>query len=229
MNIKTDPLLKALIVALILFLFLFQLKNRLNAWEGEYWTQMNATLFESDPYRIYTVVEVRIDDNFTDLYFFRFTQNFAYQLRPFLGVEAHYSFIYDRPPGAFSFIETHRIEFEVNPSWDLSEKAKLLCRNRFELIKSNGNPSFRQTFRHRSMIVFPVENQGSLTAISVSEEVFYHFNQREFTQSRFIPLQLSFKVNPKVVLDLYVMVRNFFATRENRWLNHYVLASQLTF
>lgn len=199
------------------------------AWEGEYWSQMTLTNFDKDAYRIYSAAEVRVDRNFTQIYFIRLSECFVYRLLDNLDTEAHYSFIYRKAPGIPNYEVINRLEFEINPRFDLGEGVKLLSRNRLELVKPQNSSIYRQVLRHRLLIGFPIENWGNLITISCSDEVFYHCNQHKFTQNRFIPLQMTFQLETKVTVDLFFMIRNFFSTAEDKWLNSLVFGSQVTF
>jgi hypothetical protein len=124
------------------------------------------------------------------------------------------------------FTNTYRLELEANPqfSW---HRADVVLRNRLELIKDERVPIIQKVYRARASIFYPLEGFGSLIGIGASEEVFYHFNQSRFTQSRFIPLELTFAEYQDHSISAFFMVRNFLSGTE--WTTSWIFGTSLNF
>lgn len=195
-------------------------------WDEEYWQEANWQQVKEGPHKLYFKVQARFN-HWSRFYYYQLTEGYAYQAHPNLGLEAHYSYIHDKPLGALSFTNAHRLELEVNPSMSLPYEAKILWRNRLEIIKREDDPVLRYVLRHRCMGVFPIKSCGALIAYRIHDEIFYNFTDHLFHQNRFVPIQLDFQVTPELEVDLYFMVRNFISS--NKWRRSFVLGSAIQF
>lgn len=216
-----------------LFVFLlllsFSSSSYAGKWDLEFWQTFNWTNWEKGPYKLYSVCEVRLDKDISTFYYTKLGENFAYQALPCLNLEAHYSFIRHKAIDATLFKNTNRLEFEINPSMQFENSVALVWRNRLELIKKQDDRQVRSVFRHRITAVYPLNDWGRLTAYQCSDEIFYDLNTKKFTQNRFMPLGLTFTFTPKVSLDTYVLIRNFYTQSINKWHKSIVLGSALNF
>lgn len=202
---------------------------RASQWDGEYWQYLNWTNWECVPYKLYTVAEARVNHDFSKFYYYRITENFAYQALSWLDLEAHYSFVYHESRGATHFKNTHRLEFEVNPWMRFDNGITLKWRNRFEFLKKQGVSHIQYVLRDRLLALFPFENCGRITAFKIYDEVFYDCTLGKVTQNRIVPIELTLKVNECTALDLFMMVRNFFGLSSHKWYRSIVIGSELSF
>lgn len=218
---------------ILLICFLFALEGFCSAAAspiyGEYWQYFNGTNWERGPYRLYTIGEMRYKSSLTSIYYYRIAANFAYQVKPYLDLEAHYSYIYNKSEGAARFSNVNRLELEVNPSKRFENGIALKWRSRLELLKQEGVAYIQFVFRDRLMVQIPIKNCGRLTSIHLYDEVFYDFKTHRFTQNRFVPLELSFALNQKTHLEVFFMVRNYYSLSSDRWYRSLVLGSALRF
>jgi hypothetical protein len=198
-------------------------------WDWEYWQYVNWTHWHCGPQKLYVLGEVRFDKDFSSFYYCRIAENYAYTPMPNLDMEAHYSYIYYKPHGTTKFVHTNRLELELNPIIILKDGIFVQCRNRLDILKRQSVNHIQFVYRQRTMFVFPVENYGKLTAVRIYDEVFYDFDNSKFTQNRFVPIEVVFDLNEKCNLSAFFAVRNFFSFSENKWLNSFVLSSQLSF
>lgn len=216
--------LKVLLVLQVLFFL--TLSCEATNWDIEYWQYLTIKNWESGLFKFYTEGELRINQSFSKVYYYRVGENFAYKALSWLDLEAHYNFIYHTPISLSDFIASHRFEIELNPSLR-TERAELVWRNRFEWIKPQDNTPWQSVFRHRLKITFPIKNVDKLIAISCSDEVFYHWNLNKFTENRFIPCELSFQFSQTWSLEVFLMMRNLFAAE--KWRRNLVWGSRLRF
>lgn len=213
----------------IFFALLFcGLASPLNAsWDAEYWQYWNYTNWKREPFKLYTVGEARLNREMSKIYFVRLAGNFAYSPLPFLDLEAHYSYLYEKPRGAQHFSVKSRYEFEVNPKYTFDNGIQLKWRNRYELIKKQAIKKLTSIFRHRTMIVFPIENWGRIKRISVSDEVFYDYSAAMFSQNRFAPLIVNFDLGKESSVDVFLQIRNFYS--RGVWYRSFDIVSQIIF
>lgn len=199
---------RSVFLALLLCVLASPLKGN---WDTEYWQYWNYTNWEKDPFKLYTLGEARLNQEMSKFYFMRLAANFVYSPLPFLNLEAHYSYMYVKPNGALHFSQRSRYEIEVNPRYTFNNGIQLAWRNRYELIKRQAEKKWTSIFRHRTMVVFPVENWGRLQRISVFDEVFYNYSTQMFSQNRFAPLVLNFDLGKGDSIDVFFQFRNFFS------------------
>lgn len=210
-----------------LFLAVFVFPLHASKWDVEYWQGLRWTQWKCDRAELYASASFRMNENITRPYYYRISQNIAYQAFQNLDLELHYSFIYHRHHSRGHFSTTNRLEIEVNPFVTLCHDIKLKSRNRIEFLKKQDVSYIEYVSRHRFMAVFPLKNCGKLKQISCSDEVFYHFKNNRFTQNRFIPLELLFELNSKSSFSLFLMIRNHLSSQ--RWHRSFVLGTEFDF
>jgi hypothetical protein len=198
-------------------------------WDLEYWQLVNWKNWESGPYKLYTIGEVRVHQDISKCYFYRIAENFAYRALPWLDLEAHYSFIYHKSLGATEFTRINRLELEANPFFEFEDGTLITWRNRLELLKRQNVKHIQFIFRDRITIRFPITGYKYLKAISLYDEVFYNFDHHKFYQNRFVPLMLTISLNRNVDLDAYFMIRTDYSFSLVTWYRSWVIGSVLNF
>lgn len=198
-------------------------------WDLEYWQSINARNWESGSCRLYTIAEVRIRKDVSKFYFYRIAENFAYRALPWLDLEMHYSFIYHKSHGATRFANTSRLELELNPFMEFDNGVTITWRNRLELLKRQRIKQIAYIFRDRLTVEIPISNCGYLTAFTFFDEVFYDFEHHKFSQNRFVPIQLTLALGPKIDLDAFFMIRDLYSFSLIKWYRSFVIGSVLNF
>lgn len=213
-------------IILVLLLFSFSPLFATH-WDLEFWQYFNAKNWSCGPFSLYTTGEVRTHYDFSKFYYYRVTENFAYQALSNLDLESHFSFIRNKSRGRNFFSSNFRLEFEVNPHVTFSNGITVTWRNRIEFLKKEYIPKVMTILRHRTDITFPIEGWGIIKQFQCSEEVYYDCNTHKFTQSRFIPIRFSFVDRSKFSVDLFFMIRNFLNTQ--KWYRSFVFGSEWDF
>ena len=224
-----DKLLKRRSILLTFFLIAFTCLSSgyASKWDLEYWQYFNCKNMECCSFKLYTTGLIRLNKDISRFYYYRITENFAYQALSWLDLEAHYSFLYSKPRGALRFTTKNRLEFEVNPTFCFGNCATLQWRNRLEIIKRQHISQLTYRLRDRLMVKVPVQYCGKLCSLNFYDEIFYNFNLKKFTENRFVPIEMSFILCEQINIDVFFMIRNFFRT--DRWYNSFVLGTQLEF
>ncbi len=215
--------------ALIIVTFAYFCAASASQWDWEYWQYLNYTSWKSGQYKLYTVEEARLNRDLSKVYYFKITENFAYQLLPTLDLEAHFSLVYNKPIGAARFTHSQRLELEFNPSLSIANGIVFTWRNRMDLLKKQDVSGILSVFRHRLKIKFPIENCGALRAISCSDEIFIDLNNKLFTQNRFIPVELMIALSSTRTMNLFFLVRNIQSISTLKWHRSFVLGSEFDF
>lgn len=211
------------LLAALMPLFCFASSSR---WDGEYWQYLNWTQVKWGRCKLYVRAELRLNDDFSNAFYYRISENFAFNALSWLDLEAHYSYLYHKSAGTTEFVNVNRWEVEVNPFIKLKDGSTIKWRNRLEILDQQGEPKLQYIFRHRAMAIYPV-NYGNLIGINISDEVFYNFDTRRFTQNRFVPLELMFKLTDRTTFNVFMMVRNWLSS--NKWYRSIVLGTELSF
>lgn len=200
-----------------------------NGWDVEYWQYLNLKNWECGPYKLYTIGETRLNHNISTFYYFKIAENFAYQALPFLDLEAHYCFIYNKSRGSSQFKHANRLEFEINPFVTFEDWVTLKWRNRIELQKKQGVSHIQFIARHRTLASFAIKKSCYLTSIQIYDEIFYDFDTNRISQNRFVPCELSFKADCDITVDLFVMIRNFYSFSSKKWYKSFAIGSEIGF
>lgn len=208
-------------------------------WDLEYWLNVNWENWEKGPYRLFTNSEIRFNQDVSKFYYYRVTEGFAYQACPILDLEAHYSLIYNKSPGASQFLTTQRLEIEVNPSYRFDNGIAIKSRNRMQLIKKQklfsrrhlqeNNGAVQYVFRKRLLVSFPLKNCDNISSVQIYDEVFYDFDLNKFTQNRLVPIEMTFAINRRLDCNVFFMIRNFYSLGSDQWFKSFVIGSQLNF
>lgn len=110
-----------------------------------------------------------------------------------------------------------RPEFELNPLLNLGPHWRLHFRNRAELRWKEWQGEPRLRLRHRLQFTRDLSGLGPLQAVYFSNEWLIELDRGDWTENRWVPLGLSFRLTDKVGLDLFHMVRSF--RQDDGW-NH---------
>lgn len=212
-----------------IFAFFYPLLLFSGHWEYETWQNLIYTNLQKGRFTFYTAAEARESTQFNKVYYYRISECLLYQANPWWDFEAHYSYLQHIRLGEKHFVPVNRWELEANPHVWVKNKVHLAWRNRMEFIRAKGDKQWDYVFRHRIRVEFPLTNCGKLKAFIISEEIFYNFRLHKFNQSRFIPLDFSIELAPKLSLDLICMIRTFHSVSINRWTRSLVFMGSLAF
>lgn len=196
-------------------------------WDVEYWQYFNWKNWEKDRCMLYTTGEVRLRDEMTAFYFYRITENFRYRALSNLDLEIHYSAIEDKPKNAKYFRLVQRLELEANPFYRFDNDVRFKWRNRFEFIKTEYFWKITTVFRHQFMITFPMHNCGPLKSISCFDEIFYNMTNKQLTQNRFTPIELTYQLTRKLTIAPFLTFRCYRAGLH--WYRSAVIGTKLGF
>lgn len=196
-------------------------------WDQEYWLFMRCEQWNKSPYKFYYSGEVRSNHAMKKVYHYRMSENFLYEARPHLDLEAHYSYIFSKPKDSCHFRNTSRYELEINPYFSI-KNSHFRFRNRIEFIKRNRETDWQYVFRQRTSLRFLVKNMVYITSIGMNNEFFFDFKRDQITQNRFVPLEVSFKFS-SINLNAFIMIRDLHSFNFNRWLKSFVVGTEISF
>ncbi|HRD55568.1 MAG TPA: hypothetical protein PLC42_04135 [Parachlamydiaceae bacterium] len=128
---------------------------------------MNHEQWNAFPYKFYYSGDVRWNKGMSQVSHYRMSENFVYQARPFIDLEVHYSYIYNKASDACRFNNASRFELEINPHFSLNE-AVFRFRNRMEFIKRHKEAAWQYVFRQKNFF-----------KISCKRDLLYYVNWHE--------------------------------------------------
>lgn len=212
---------------LLLFCLFFS-KLPGNHWHSEYWQQFFVKHYESDRVEVSTFARIETGNHFKKTRVVRVSGQFEYKVNNDVELEFHYSYIHGHPLWSPVWRWQHRLEFEANKIFHLPCNNQIITRNRLELRwrqKAKPRPDVR--FRHRVMLLIPLNTGTTLKAFSCFNEFFYDLSRGYFDQDRICPCQLTFGISEKVDIDVFLIFR---LLEDNKALQKsIVLGTQLNF
>ncbi len=195
---------------------------------SEYWQKFFWKMWEQDALTIGTYVKFETDNHLKDIRYLQFNEQLTWNASKKLSLEVHYAYLHDRQiiPNS-SWLSQHRLELEINRTFQPSSHYTIQTRNRLEIRRVQNEPKTLYRLRQRTMLVLPFEKERFLKSFSVYNEIFYNISTHLFTQDRICPCQLTFGISNNLELDVFVMMR-FFNTNTG-WQESIVLGTELNF
>lgn len=197
------------------------------SWDVEFWQLVNYTQLECRSVQISGFGELRLNRDISQISYVRVGENIACQVLPNLDLEASYFLIYRKPRGGTHYGFVNRLDLQINPFMYLAQNRLVQWRNRVMFLSIQHAPKILYVLTHRVQLVQSLTECGMLVALKCSDEIYYNIGSGQFTQNRFIPIQLTIAFTPRVSLDLFLMVRNFMSS--GNWYRSLVIGSQLEF
>ena len=183
------PFLRALTLGILLGF------STVHAADGDWqtWNFLSVKYLDTAKFDLVAVGQFRFRDDFSEFSHATLSQRFQFDPQPWLGMSLNYTHLHTLPPGAGDIVDIRRPEFEINPRWHLIGLNWEL-RNRLELRFLEGMHEVRPRLRHRLQGTLPLKSMGPLSALILSNEVFYDTTLDRFSENRLLPLALSFKI-----------------------------------
>ena len=157
------------------------------------WNFLTVKYLDTAKLDLVAVGQFRFRDDFSDFSHATLSQRFQFDPQPWLGLSLNYTYLHTLPPGAGDFVDIQWPEFEITPRWHLLGLDWEL-RTRLELRYLEGMDEVRPRLRHRLQGTLPLKGMGPLSALTLSNEVFYDTTLDRISENRLLPLGLAFKL-----------------------------------
>lgn len=195
---------------------------------SEYWQQFFWTMWGNDSLTLGTYVKIDSKNHMRNVRSYQLSEQLAFKVTKHFSCELHYSYLHSRSVVPNSLWRwQHRLELEVNPTFQLSRGWLIETRNRLEIRRLQREPKILYRLRQRTMLVIPFKGESALKAFSLYNELFYDLSTHLFTQDRICPCQLTFALPHKMELDLFFLLTVF--NSNDIWRRCAVLGTQLSF
>jgi len=146
-----------------------------------------------------------------------------YDLSPTWQLQANVSVLEAYNADETAILDWTRFEFEVNPTFRLSDSLTLSFRDRFEWRWRHGG-DYSTRIRIRPQLDWTLRKEGLFRGLYANNEVFYDFTQDRVTENRLTPLGVLLRPNDHLDLRLFYLWRS---TRGGQgWRNYHGLGVQ---
>ena len=98
-------------------------------------------------------------------------------------------------------------------------------RNRLELRYPDNVPGVFPRLRHRLQGTLPLTDMGRLSALVLSDEVFYDTTLDRISENRLLPLALTFKLSPHATFTTGYGLQSLWSKGE--WVQSNIIVSSL--
>lgn len=217
-------------VALVLFILVMVSCNLYARDDFQYWHQMSIKPYQSKKFDIIVFTENRFVTDAQKLGLYYVSPRIVYHANKHLDLGLNYTYSQSRKtsPSAIddSYNLTHRLEFEINPQWQMASWLKVKLRNRLELRWIEDQEGDLSRYRQRWTFEVPIKHAGFLKSFYTSNELFYEIRKHNFMEDQIIPFGLGFKLNDHVGLNLYYMIVSQRGARD--WSSSQVVGSLLS-
>ncbi|MDP0500273.1 MAG: DUF2490 domain-containing protein [Verrucomicrobiota bacterium JB022] len=202
---------------------------QLRAEETQYWAAWTFPEWQSGGFSTATALEqYHFDDG--DFSFFYIGQKINYALNETWSIGAHPAVENWRRDGRWQ--QYYRLELEVTPTFQLSDKLSLSLRNRYELRREEGEMGdSADRYRPLATVTYQAAWLPRMTSYSASYEMFYSFDAERPIVHRYSPIRLTFKLNENISTAVYYLYQSKRQGLSNEWDGTHVLglSSKLKF
>lgn len=218
----------------ILFVLLFGLMLTSNVWAGDdfqYWSRYSLKVVDTDKIDWTIFTEARMYNDTNDLGLYYVSQKLSYAAWEHLSLGANYTYLNYRSQNSSGELADdryqHRLEFEANPKFDLSDKLSLTNRNRVEFRWIENKGSYNTRVRHRWTLAYKITDHKPLSNVYCESEFFYNIAENDYDENRTIPLGLTFNLNSKTSLKTFYMIQTKLGSNDN-WHANQIFGTQLS-
>jgi len=187
------------------------------------WYQNTVWLRLNEKWSIGNDLHLRADDGIGRAHTWIVSPRVRYDLSPTWQLQANLSVLETFNADETAELSQTRFEFEVNPTFRLSDSLTLSFRDRFEWRWRHG-ADYSTRVRIRPQLDWTLRKEGLFRGLYANNEAFYDFTQDRFTENRLTPLGVLLRPSNHLDLRLYYLWRS---TRGGQgWRNYHGLGVQ---
>lgn len=191
-----------------LLAFLALLPATLCAEGTQGWYQHNIWLRLDEKWSVGNYLDLRADDGVGDVHTWIVSPRVRYDLDATWQLQANLSVL-----ETFNADETAqagwlRFEFEINPTFRLTDSLTLSFRDRLEWRWRDGGDDYTTRIRIRPQLDWTLRREGLFRGIFASNEVFLDFDQERVTENRLIPFGVLLRPSEHLDLRLFYLWRS---------------------
>jgi len=187
------------------------------------WYQNTIWLRLDEKWSVGNDLHLRADDGVGRIHTWIASPRVRYDLSPTWQLQANVSVLEAYNADETAILDWTRFEFEVNPTFRLSDSLTLSFRDRFEWRWRHGG-DYSTRIRIRPQLDWTLRKEGLFRGLYANNEVFYDFTQDRVTENRLTPLGVLLRPNEHLDLRLFYLWRS---TRGGQgWRNYHGLGVQ---
>lgn len=187
------------------------------------WYQNTIWLRLDEKWSVGNDLHLRADDGVGRIHTWIASPRVRYDLSPTWQLQANVSVLEAYNADETAILDWTRFEFEVNPTFRLSDSLTLSFRDRFEWRWRHGG-DYSTRIRLRPQLDWTLRKEGLFRGLYANNEVFYDFTQDRVTENRLTPLGVLLRPNDHLDLRLFYLWRS---TRGGQgWRNYHGLGVQ---
>lgn len=187
------------------------------------WYQNTIWLRLDEKWSVGNDLHLRADDGVGRIHTWIASPRVRYDLSPTWQLQANVSVLEAYNADETAILDWTRFEFEVNPTFRLSDSLTLSFRDRFEWRWRHGG-DYSTRIRLRPQLDWTLRKEGLFRGLYANNEVFYDFTQDRVTENRLTPLGVLLRPNDHLDLRLFYLWRS---TRAGQgWRNYHGLGVQ---
>jgi hypothetical protein len=187
------------------------------------WYQNTIWLRLDEKWSVGNDLHLRADDGMGRIHTWIASPRVRYDLSPTWQLQANVSVLEAYNADETAVLDWTRFEFEVNPTFRLSDSLTLSFRDRFEWRWRHGG-DYSTRIRLRPQLDWTLRKEGLFRGLYANNEVFYDFTQDRVTENRLTPLGVLLRPNDHLDLRLFYLWRS---TRGGQgWRNYHGLGVQ---
>lgn len=187
------------------------------------WYQNTIWLRLDEKWSVGNDLHLRADDGVGRIHTWIASPRVRYDLSPTWQLQANVSVLEAYNADETAILDWTRFEFEVNPTFRLSDSLTLSFRDRFEWRWRHGG-DYSTRIRLRPQLDWTLRKEGLFRGLYANNEVFYDFTQDRVTENRLTPLGVLLRPNEHLDLRLFYLWRSTRAGQS--WRNYHGLGVQ---
>ncbi len=188
-----------------------------------FWNTLLVQQYKDAKWSTFTYAEARWIDDANKIGAWVAQQKLYYQWKPnlSLGVGPGWIELKDADGGWNTLA---RMEFEINPSWQIGNQSRLSLRNRLETRWwESRDYQTELVSRHRLHFSRPGNWLPGMTHFGISNEFFFDYRVGAYKENRFRPIQISFDAGERKRFNLFLQVRSMRSGDGADWKHAYIL------
>lgn len=191
-----------------------------------WWPEIQWTMYKDKNIHFYTLAQARLGDGMKNPKIYLVSERLHFHQVDNLDVGVHYTFLRVKHEFLKVFHTHHRFELEINPWFHLCNDWTVHVRNRIEWRWIENEKSTHNRFRNRWQLTIPLNNSKYFESIQASNEFFYDFKRKEYTENRLIPLSLTLKHSKQHKFKIYYLLQT---QKIRNWRANHVLGTDVYF
>ena len=191
---------------------------------NEMWNWVNLDLVTTGQWRFHLYLDQRLAQH-RGSYIQLASPRLKYRVHPNLDLGLGLSLLHIERGDSNDFFPQPRSEVEINPRWSWGDHWRFHMRNRWEMRWNDWEGKARHRSRHRLQVAYDLSETGFFKGFYTNNEWFIEYDRDSWTENRWIPLGLSFRLSEAMTLHLFYMQRGFHTS--GRWTQDHVAGSFL--